>query len=237
MRNLDASLAILTSSFKLPIEKELQVMHLDPDAEDFADRLAAVVGEPQDPESVARYRSWILEARDADLPLDRAVLVADDFFPEKRWEVLAACGYMNPDPYSGAEGVEEDRPWVYRATARLASARGDKRITFKLRLMEDMDESRLVFNPLLVRFFYGEDYQTRPVRISDSGRIRNELQTLCVEALEYHGDNAIRVHFDRIPKEVISVEHQEVLLDVLTWYKENHPLWFGWLDLVPPGKG
>ena len=244
IRGQEASLAILTSKFQLPVEKELLVMHLDPDGEKLAEELAEIVGEKLSAEEVARYREWILEARDADLPLDKAVLEADDFFPEKRWSVLTAIGYICPDPYSGIEGIEEvvegideeDRGRVYRASARLTSANGDKRITFTLKLMEkDWEESRLVFSPLLVRFFHGEDYLTRPVRTSDSGRIRNELQTLCVEALEFHGDNEIRVHFDRIPKEVISEQDQKLLLEVLTWYKSTHPIWFDWLDLVPPG--
>ena len=99
--------------------------------------------------------------------------------------MLAVSGYMRPDPYSGAPGVEEVAPGVYRVTVRLASARGDKRITFTLRLGETIEQSRLVFSPLLNRFLAGEPYDTRPVKISDSGRIRNELQTLCAEALEF----------------------------------------------------
>ena len=112
---------------------------------------------------------------------------------------------------------------------------GDKRITFTLRLGEDMEESRLVFNPLLTRFFRGEDFRARAVKISDSGRIRNELQTLCTEALEHFGDHRVRVVFDRIPNEVISESDQTVLLEVLNWYKEEHPMWFSWLDVVGPG--
>ena len=99
--------------------------------------------------------------------------------------MLAVSGYMRPDPYSGAPGVEEVAPGVYRVTVRLASPRGDKRITFTLRLGETFEQSRLVFSPLLNRFLAGEDSETRPVKISDSGRIRNELQTLCSEALEF----------------------------------------------------
>ncbi len=126
-----------------------------------------------------------------------------DFFPEKKWDVLAVSGYMCPDPYSGAPGVEEVEPGLYRVTVRLAGKRGDKRITFTLRLGETLEQSWLVFNPLLNRFMGGEDYEHRPVRISDSGRIRNELQTLCSEALEFPQQDHIRVHFDRIPPEVI----------------------------------
>src|SRR5256884_1669468 len=51
-------------------------------------------------------------------------------------------------------------------------------VTFTLRLMESFEETRQVFSPLLVRFLSGVDHTTRPVKISDSGRIRNELQTM-----------------------------------------------------------
>ena len=131
--------------------------------------------------------------------------------------------------------MEEIEHNLFRSTVRLATGRGDKRMTFTLRLLETPAQSRLVFNPLLIRFIYGEDFLSRPVKISDSGRIRNELQTLCTEALEYSG-RTIRIHFDRILPEVISLENQKILLDVLRWYKNNHPHWFSWLDIVPPKK-
>jgi hypothetical protein len=185
---------------------------------------------------IGDYKDMIREARDAGLPLDKPVMEVDDFFPEKRWDVLALCGYMQPDPYTGTPGVVETTPNIYRTTVRFATPRGDKRVTFTLRLMERVEESRLVFNPLLIRFFYGEDYRKRAVKISDSGRIRNELQTLCSEALE-HNQDSLRVHFGRIPDEVISPEHQSVLLGVLQWYKEHHPIWFRWLEIVGPGEG
>ena len=40
---------------------------------------------------------------------------------------------------------------------RLAAPNGDKRITLTLRLGETLEQSRLVFNPLLNRFLAGED--------------------------------------------------------------------------------
>jgi len=97
--------------------------------------------------------------------------------------------------------------------------------------MENPKEQRLIFNPLLIRFIYGEDFRTRPVKISDSGRIRNELQTLCSKALEYPGSGKILVHFDRIPPEVISLKGQKVLREVLEWYKKHHPIWFNWIEI------
>ena len=48
--------------------------------------------------------------------------------------------------------------------------------------------------------------------------------------LEFFGDNQMRLVFDRIPDEVIAPDHQCVLLEVLAWYKKNHPLWFAWLE-------
>jgi hypothetical protein len=176
----------------------------------------------------------IREAADAGLLPGRLTLCADDFFPEKQWEVLAVSGYMRPDPYSGAHGVEEVGPGTYRVTVRLASGHGDKRVTFTLRLSETMTESRLVFSPLLNRFLAGEPFETRPVRISDSGRIRNELQTLCAEALEFVNSHSIRLHFDRIPPEVIPCDKQKTLLEVLRWYKKRHPIWFSWIELMEP---
>ena len=238
MLGLKAFLSVFTSTFKMPYDTERQVMHLDPDGEDFPEQMNRLLGTEADEDTVSTYRDMIHEALDAGIPLDKPNITADDFFPEKKWDVMAISGYMRLDPYSDAPGVEEVEPGIFRVVVRQATTRADKRITFTLRLMENREESRLVFSPLLNRFFYGQDYETRPIKISDSGRIRNELQTLCTEALEfYKNGDQIRIHFDRIPGEVISPEHQRVLLSVLSWYKQHHPLWFSWLEIVPPGKG
>lgn len=229
---LDASLAVFTSRFEIPYDRERRVMQCDPEAAHISRALGDLLGKPADPSTVGAYQKMIREARDAGLPMDRPVIRVDDFFPEKRWEVLALCGYIQPDPYTATPGVEEVSPRTYRTTVRLATPRGEKRITFTLRLLKEMDESRLVFNPLLIRFFYGEDYRRRAVKVSDSGRIRNELQTLCSEAIQ-HTREGLRLHFDRIPDEVISPDNQRVLIDVLQWYKQHHPIWFHWLDLGP----
>jgi len=232
MLDLDGTLVTLTSRFDLPIEKERFVMRMDPAAGDFKESLEKLCGHPLDDAEVSLYEEMIREAREAGMPSASRVIRADDFFPEKNWDVVALSGYMCDDPYSDAPGVEELTEGRFRVTARFATPRADKRITFTLRLMEETGQQRLVFNPLLTRFFYGEDYKSRAVKISDSGRIRNELQTLCSEALEHRSDGIIRVHFDRIPPEVISGRDQEVLRDVLTWYKRHHPLWFDWLELA-----
>jgi hypothetical protein len=231
MQGLDASIAVFTSRFDLPYDREWDVMGLDPTDPELGRQLAPLLGHEPSEDEVHHYRAMILEGAEAGLRLDKATINADDFFPEKRWDVLAINGYMSPDPYSGAPGVEQISEDTWRVTVRMATPRGDKRITFALRLMENQEESQLVFNPLLIRFFSGEDFRNRPVKISDSGRIRNELQTLCLEAIEFIGADRIRLHFDRILPEVISTDNQRTLLEVLRWYKAHHPRWFGWLEL------
>jgi hypothetical protein len=57
---------------------------------------------------------------------------------------------------------------------------------------------------------------------------------LCSEALEFRKNGAIRVHFARILPDVILRENQKKLLEILSWYKKNHPIWFAWLEIVPP---
>lgn len=230
--NVDGSLVVFTSKFDLPIEREQEVMSLDVTSTNFVDRLRTILEREPDIQTVERYKARIMEAHEAGIPHRQRVLRADDFFPEKAWDVLACSGYMCHDPYTGAPGVEQLGEGLYRTTVRLASPHGDKRIAFTLRLMESHDEGSLVFNPLLTRFIYGEDFRSRPVKISDSGRIRNELQTLCSEALDYLRDGKIRIHFDRIPPEVITVEDQKVLAEVLRWYQTMHPIWFTWLEIV-----
>ena len=234
MLGLVAYISPFTSTFEVPYNRERLVMGLDPDAKDFSTKLAQALGREVDAATASRFRAMIEDARQAGIPVHKSSVEAGDFFPEKKWDVLAVSGYMCPDPYSGAPGVEEVEKGLYRVTVRLAGSRGDKRITFTMRLMETLEQSWLVFNPLLSRFMGGEDYPHRPVRISDSGRIRNELQTLCSEALEFPEQDHIRVHFDRIPPEVISPAFQVKLLEILRWYKKHHPIWFAWLDIAAP---
>ena len=97
--------------------------------------------------------------------------------------------------------------------------------------MESMEESRLVMSPLLERFTSGEDYRSRPVKISDSGRIRNELQTLFSQGLE-HGNGKIRVHFDRIDDLVVPAAKKAAIREILEWYETQHPVWFEWLEIA-----
>jgi len=158
------------------------------------------------------------------------VLRADDLMPEKDWKVLASIGYMCDDPYSGAKGVTQISDQVYKVTTRLATRNASSFIKFTFRLMEPMPEAKLVFSPLLSRFLSGVDPASRAVKVSDSGRLRNELQTMFSQALEHDGDR-IRVHFGRVDEKVMPRERQDAIRRVLEWYKATHPVWFEWLEI------
>jgi hypothetical protein len=227
-----ASMSMFSPSFTLPCDVEARLMQLDPASPDFARALAGVIGVREvEAGQVTSYAEAIREAADSNMPLGKQTLEADDFLPEKDWNALACVGYMCDDPYTGAPGVTQVADRVYRVTTRLATRRASSRITFTLRLMESFETTRQVFSPLLVRFLSGVDHTTRPVKISDSGRIRNELQTMIPQALE-HDNEHIRVHFDRINQMVMPPDKQETIRTVLRWYKANHPVWFEWLEVA-----
>ena len=228
---LEVSLAVFTSTFELSYERESRIMRLDPDAADFGDQLDKIFDKDLDQSTIERYRMDILQAKTAGIPLKKKVLTADDFFPRKKWDVMAISGYMLPDPYTGTPGISQVEDNTFKVTVRLSTTRGDQRTSFTLRLLEPMSKSRLIFNPLLNRFLRGENHRERRVTTSDSGRIRNELQTLCTEALEHFGDTGIRLHFKSIPPDVIPLQDQVKLREILEWYKANHPIWFQWLEL------
>jgi len=179
---------------------------------------------------VRTYAEAIEEVETSNIPNGKRGLRADDFLPQKDWKVLASIGYMCDDPYTGAPGIVDLGNGVYRVTTCLATRRASSRITFTLRLMEPMPVARQVFSPLLVRFLSGVDHTTRAVKISDSGRIRNELQTMFSQALEHDGER-IRVHFDRVDERVMPRVNQEAIRRVLEWYKREHPVWFDWLQI------
>jgi len=229
--DIDVSLAILSSKFVLKFDKDAASMKLDPDADDFGLRLKnEIFNENIDDAMVETYRESILQARNAGIPLIKRTLAADDLIAEKKWRALATSGYMLPDPYSGFPGVSQISDDTYSVTVRMTTDKADKKITFVLKLLENFGESKLVFSPLLNRFLKGEDFKNRAVKISDSGRIRNELQTLCTDALEYFGDK-IFLKFNRIPRATISEDEHKMLRHILMWYKKNYPVWFEWLEL------
>jgi hypothetical protein len=230
--DVHSTMSLFSPTFELPVDVESRLMQLDPAAPDFAKRLGTLIGGTEvEAGKVRTYAAAIEDAAASNMPLGKPVLRADDFLPEKDWHVLASVGYIGDDPYTGAPGVTQVARNIYRVTTRLATRKASSRVTFTLRLMESFEQTRQVFSPLLVRFLSGVDYSTRPVKVSDSGRIRNELQTMIPQALEHEGDR-IRVHFELINEMVLSREKQAVIRDVLRWYKAHHPVWFEWLELV-----
>jgi hypothetical protein len=229
--DVHATMAMFSPSFDLPCAGEARLMQLDPSAPDFARRLGEINGGREvEAGRVQSYAEDIREAAASNMPMGKRVLQADDFLPDKDWHVLACVGYMCDDPYTGVPGITQVAENVYRVTTRLATRNASSLVTFTLRLMESFETTRQVFSPLLVRFLSGVDHTRRPVKISDSGRIRNELQTMVPQALEHDGAR-IRVHFDRINEMVLPREKQAAIRKVLAWYKASHPMWFEWLDV------
>ncbi|HSB20635.1 MAG TPA: hypothetical protein VLD85_11545 [Anaeromyxobacteraceae bacterium] len=230
--DVESSMAMFTPSFELPCDAEARLMRLDPGSPDFARRVGELFGGREvEAGKIRTYAEAIQEAEASNMPMGRSVLRADDFLPEKDWSVLASIGYMCDDPYTGIQGVTRVSGGVYRVTTRLATRQASSRITFTFRLMEPLPQTRHVFSPLLVRFTSGVDHTRRPVKISDSGRIRNELQTMFSQALEHDGTK-IRVHFDRVDEKVVPRDKQEAIRAVLEWYKDSHPVWFEWLEIA-----
>jgi hypothetical protein len=230
--DVHSTMSLFSPTFELPVDVEGRLMQLDPAAPDFAARLAQLIGVQElETGKVRSYAEAITEATTSNMPLGKPVLHADDFLPEKDWHVLASVGYICDDPYTGTPGVTRVAENIYRVTTRLATRKASSRVTFTLRLMESFEETRQVFSPLLVRFLSGVEHTTRPVKVSDSGRIRNELQTMIPQALEHDGDR-IRVRFERINDRVLSADKQAKIRSVLEWYKSHHPVWFEWLELA-----
>ena len=227
--DVHSTMSLFSPTFELPVDVEGRLMQLDPTVQDFAQRLKTLIGGTDlEVGKIRSYAEAIHEAGASNMPLGRAVLRADDFLPQKNWSVLASVGYICDDPYTGAPGVTKVSENTYRVTTRLATRKASSRISFTLRLMESFETTRQVFSPLLVRFLSGVDHTMRPVKISDSGRIRNELQTMIPQALEHDGER-IRVRFERINEMVLPRDKQDRVRAVLRWYKANHPVWFDWL--------
>lgn len=230
--DVHSTMELFSPTFELPCAEEGEVMRLDASAPDFAEKVNAIIGGRElKAGDVESYAEAIREAERANVPRGKRIFRADDFLPQKEWGVLASIGYMCDDPYTGNAGVEKIADDCYRVTTLLATGSASSRIAFTFRLMEPLDKARQVFSPLLVRYMSGVHPEQRPVKISDSGRIRNELQTMLSQALEYDGD-LIRVHFDRIDEQVMPREKQNAIEHALRWYKQHHPVWFEWLEVA-----
>ena len=228
---LKTSMCVFSSKFMVSYEREQHVMRLDPRTADFESKLAQTLGTPLENGQADDYRRILKDAADALMPLNKRTITADDFFPRKEWRVLALASYMLPDPYTGEPGVEQISDDTYRVTTRAATRLGMLDVTLTLRLMEPRDEMRMVFSPLLDRFYSGQDYRARAVKISDSGRIRNELQTLASEAIAYSAEERMQIAWDLVDNAVMPPDKKALIREVLAWYKANHPIWFRWLDL------
>lgn len=242
-----SALAMFSSTFKLPTAAERSVMGLDAESDAFGDELRDLVrercgdevcGEVTD-ELAERYRGALREADEAGMPLGHHAVTIDDFFPSKSWQVLALSGFMLPDPYSGQPGIERLSDDTFRVTVRAAGKGAQQTVRLTLRLEKGLEDSRKVFSPLLDRFYSArksgieeEDFRTRPVKVSDSGRIRNELQTLASEGLEHLKGDRMRVRFSTIDDAVLAPDKKQLIREALLWYKENHPVWFSWLEIA-----
>ncbi len=224
------SMCLFSSRFKIAYDREHLLMRLDPEADDYGEKLAEITNQEVESAVVELYRENLRDARAACLPADKRTATADDFFPNKEWRVLSLSSAMLPDPYTGMPGVEPLSDGVYKVTTRAATRAGMVDVTLTLRLMEPMDEMRMVFSPLLDRFYAGQDYRARAVKISDSGRIRNELQTLCSEAIEYLPNDRMVIDFDQVDDSVLPPDKKALIKEVLAWYQEHHPIWFHWLE-------
>jgi hypothetical protein len=232
MLHQQTSMCVFTSTFESSHDREPRIMQLDPDEEGFGRRLGEILGREVSEDDVTAYQHVVRHARAAGMPVEKPVFTIDDLFPGKKWRGLALSASMLTDPYSGMPGVEDLGSNVYRVTTRAACRGRIREVRLSLRLIESLEESRRVFSPLLDRFYAGECYRSRPVKISDAGRIRNELKTWCSEALEHFGERGMRVHLDDVEDSVLPADKKKLVREVLHWYKEHHPRWFSWLEIA-----
>ncbi len=228
--DVDVTMAPFSPRFELEVDEEYRLMRLDPEKPAFKEELSGLFGRPIDQERADYYAEAIRVANHSNMELGKRVLYASDFLPEKHWSVLASTGYICPDPYTGAPGVTDLGGGLYQVSTRLATREASSLIKFTFRLKESLEETRLIFSPLLVRFLSGQSIENRAVKVSDSGRIRNELQTMLSQALEYEGEK-IRVHLGLVDERVMPQEKTAAIRQVLEWYKARHPVWFEWLEL------
>ncbi|MFC1853936.1 hypothetical protein ACFL27_27445 [candidate division CSSED10-310 bacterium] len=234
MLDVDCSLIMFSPRFKLSHEKEKLLMRLDPAAPDFEEKLTALLAERMDvtPDMIEEFRVLIKEAALAGFPLGKKAFHVNDLFPKKFWDGTALIGYMLDDPYTGESGVQQLSDNTFRVSVRLVTPKGINRYDIDLEMRDEAREFKKIFNPLLDRFVAGEDYHERPVKKSDSGRIRNELQTLISQALEYSDtDDKIKVKFSLLDDLTMPAKKKEDIREILHWFRQHHPIWFRWLEI------
>ena len=230
--DVDCSMALFSPTFDQPCHVEAKLMQLDPDCPDFKRSVVGAAGRPQRRSwqgSVVRRRNSrrrcvqssaqppgpspgrlpaaeaVAGARLSGLHLRRSVHRLGWRRADQRRRL------SRHDAAGDAQGVEPHRVHV-----PADGAAGDR-------------EARL--QPVAGSIHVGRGSHHATGEHSDSGRIRNELQTMLSQALEYDGDT-VRVHFDRLDEQVVPREKQEIIREVLTWYRANHPVWFAWLDIA-----
>ena len=230
--DLQTSMSVFSSKFEVAHDRERQLMRLDPAATEFARQLGELLEREVQEGDVETYKHIICHARAAGMPLDKPAFTVDELFPRKKWRGLSLSSSILDDPYTGVSGVEELGAGTFRVSTRMASPGRIRDIRLSFRLMESVEETRRIFLPLLDRFYAGEDYRSRPVKISDSGRIRNELQTWCSEALEHFGEDGIRLRLNEVDDSLLSPDKKKLVDEVLRWYKQKHPIWFRWLEIA-----
>ena len=98
------SMCLFTSKFEVSYEKERHLLHLDPAAADFPQRLAETLGREVTAKDCLGYASILNNAREAAMPVGKKTITADDFFQKKEWHVLSLMGSMLPEPYTGLPG-------------------------------------------------------------------------------------------------------------------------------------
>lgn len=232
MLGLSCSLVMFSPRFSFSHEIEKQYFRLDPTDACFAEKFTEIVQPAEfSAEEIEEFRMLILEAKESGFPHDKRAFDIDELFPKKEWDGAAIIGYMLNDPYSGEPEVKKIDDSVYQVSVRMVTPRGMNRYIITLEFRDPWEICRKIFNPLLDRFVAGESFQERPVKKSDSGRIRNELQTLCSQALEHFGDGCVRLQISQIDDLTMPPAKKEQILEILQWFKVHHPLWFEWLEI------
>jgi hypothetical protein len=230
--DVHSTMSLFSPSFELPGDVEGRLMQFDPSAPEFAQRLTALIGRQHvDAGKVRTYAEAIQggggvqhATRQAGAPRRRLpagqglvgggqcrLHVRRPLHGRARRHSGGPRRLPRHHPPGYQEGVEPDHlhPPAHGAVGDHAPG----------------------LQPAARALPLGRRSTTRPVKISDSGRIRNELQTMIPQALEHDGER-ILVRFERINEMVMSRDNQARIRAVLQWYKASHPSWFEWLEPV-----